>query len=117
MAKLRPKVGKMSEVDIFYLQAHRNSKTAAELSRELGRPVGFIKKMLQDLPPPPEAIPSPPLKPPKAGDLMSRNDEYGSVVMTPAASEHGDAHRSGFSNLPPKTQKAVFIPNPDRPSK
>lgn len=116
MAKLRPKAGKMSEVDTFYLQAHRNVKTPGELSRELGRTVGYIKKMLQELPPPPDTPPEPP-KMATAGDLMARNEEYGTVVMTPAASEHGDSHRSGFSNLPPKTQKSVFIPNPNKPSK
>jgi hypothetical protein len=100
------KTNKLTKVDKFYIAGHRD-KNPKVLSKELGKSTKLVKQYLDFLtrreqnskqeevttPIKPEGQPAgvAEIKSPIAGDLLAKRK--GTVVMTPAASEIGDANR------------------------
>ncbi len=101
------KANKLTKVQKFYIAGHRD-RTAKSLAKELECNPKIVKQYLDFLsrreqntkqeevvtaPAKPEGQPAgvAEIKPPVAGDLLAK--KKGAVVMTPAASELGDANR------------------------
>jgi hypothetical protein len=104
------KKGRMTVVESTYISAHMNFKTPEEIAGDLDRTVAFVKKSMESLTPHVHEVvrevPAPPVEPPKKKsrgtlDMMTSEQNRGSVIMTQAASERSDAAKksTGSSRL------------------
>ena len=76
------KKGKVSKVELFYIENNSSSMSAEEIASDLGRSVALVKKHIKN-----EASSD---GGPTVGSLMARKDNKGVVIMTENASTRSD---------------------------
>ena len=92
MQKGKLEMVNLTEIEKFYIEAHRDLKPH-KISKRMRKPVTelVVNEYLRSLPPEES-------KEPNAGDLMGRKVDKGAVVMTEQSSEKSDHFRDKTSN-------------------
>ena len=86
---VKPKT-ELTELEKFYVeQKCREGVSLAEIKKQNISPVSLVDQLYKQT-----KSDIYDENQPSAGKLMSRNEKYGSVVMTPASSEFADSKRS-----------------------
>jgi hypothetical protein len=78
------KLKKITEIENFYIRGNIE-KGLESIASDLGRPVDDIKALF-------ETYHAEANTPKKANDMMTKNEEYGVVIMTKEASEKGQSY-------------------------